>query len=338
MPKQVKDIAIIGAGPSGLFAAFQAGLLGLSTVVIDSLPQIGGQLTALYPEKEILDVPGFLSVTAAELSDKLMAQASIFNKEWHFSTTIEGLSKNNDIWALSTDDDDVIYAKSIIIAAGGGSFKPKRPPQIENIAAYEGTSIFYAVQNSEKYIGKSVVIIGGGDSAVDWAMHLTELGAKVTLVHRRDKFRALAAHVDKIKAFAAQGLLNLQTGMQLHSIEGDAPNIDIVNITDFDGNVTPIKADRMLIFMGLNKDLGPIAEWGLSESKTRIDVNPATLETSEPSIFAVGDIAHWQGKVPLIVTGFGEAATATRSAFLVARPEEKLSKVHSTSMKIPKDG
>ncbi|MFV0321825.1 MAG: NAD(P)/FAD-dependent oxidoreductase [Alphaproteobacteria bacterium] len=335
MDTQVKDIAIIGAGPAGLFAAFQAGLLGLSTVILDSLPQAGGQMAALYPEKEILDVPGFISITGAELSERLVEQAAPFNKEWYFNTAVEALEKKDGIWHLSTSGDHEIYAKTIIIAAGGGSFKPKRPPQIEDIEAYEGTSIHYSVFNPGQYKDKSVVIIGGGDSAVDWAMHLTELGAKVTLVHRRDKFRALAHHVEKIKEYAEQGILNLQTGMQLHNIEGAAPNLSIVNITDFDGNITPIEAEHMFIFMGLNKDLGPIAQWGLSESKTRIDVNPATFETSEPSIFAIGDIAYWSGKVPLIVTGFGEAATATRSAFLVAKPEEKLSKMHSTSMKIP---
>ncbi|MFV0431547.1 MAG: NAD(P)/FAD-dependent oxidoreductase [Alphaproteobacteria bacterium] len=334
MSDQIRDMAIIGAGPSGLFAAFQAGFLGLSTVVVDSLPRAGGQLSALYPEKKILDVPGFMSITGEELSHKLLEQAELFNKSWYFNTVVESLEKKDDIWHLGCSQDTTILARTIIIAAGGGSFAPKKPTQIENIEDYEEKSIHYSVHNPKQYQGQSVVILGGGDSAIDWAMHLTEIGAKVTLVHRRDKFRAVAHHVEKVQEYAAQGKLNLQTGMQLHNIKGDAPYLTSVQITDFDDNVTDVEASHLFIFMGLNKDLGPIAEWGLSESKTRIDVNPATLETAEPSIFAIGDIAYWEGKVPLIVTGLGEAATATRRAFLVARPEEKLKKIHSTSMNI----
>lgn len=334
MDKRVFDVAIIGAGPSGLFATFQAGLLGLKAVVIENLPQPGGQLAALYPEKNILDVPGFLNVAAGKLSDILYQQAQAFSPIWHFNTQVRQINNHNQLWHLHTANQQEIKAKAIIIAAGGGSFAPKRPPHIENIAEFEDISVFYSVKNPDAYAGKNITIIGGGDSAVDWAMQLTEAGSYVTLVHRRDKFRALPAHVDKIKTFADQEKLNLQTGMQLHQIDGQNGQLTSVEISDLDGNIQKVPTDILLIFMGLNKDLGPISQWNLSESKTRIDVNPVTMETKTQGIFAIGDIAHWEGKIPLIVTGFSEAAIAARGAFLAAKPEEKLSKIHSTSMQI----
>lgn len=334
MSKQIFDVAVIGAGPSGLFATFQAGLLGLNVVVIETLPQAGGQLSALYPEKIILDVPGFLNIGAGELSHILYEQAQKFSPKWHFNTQVQQLSYQDSLWHLQTSDDQIIQTKAIIIAAGGGSFAPKRPPHIENIQEFENISVFYSVQNPNEYIGKNVTIIGGGDSAVDWAMQLTKLGAYVTLVHRRDKFRALPAHVSEVENFAQQGKLNLQTGKQLHQIAGNNGQLTNVEIADLDGNIEQVPAEFLLIFMGLNKDLGPISQWGLSESKTRIPVDPITMQTSMEGIFAIGDIAHWEGKIPLIVTGFGEAAIAARGAFLVARPDEKLSKIHSTSMTV----
>ncbi len=329
----IKDVAIIGAGPAGLFAAFQCGLLKLSVALIDSLPQAGGQIAALYPEKDILDVPGFSQITGGELSQKLIEQADQFPMDWHLKTQVHTIKKKEGLWRLSLSDEKEIQARSIIIAAGGGSFKPKKPP-FENIEDYEQTSIHYSVQNPVQYKDKNIVIIGGGDSAVDWAMQLTEIGAHVTLVHRRDKFRALPHHVEILQKYAKEGRLNLQTGKQLYDIKGKAPYIETIQITDMKDNKEDIAADHLMIFMGLSKDLGPIANWGLSESKTRIDVNPINLQTKEEGIFAVGDIAYWEGKLPLIVTGFGEAAIAARGAFLHARPDERLSKLHSTSMNI----
>ncbi len=331
----VKDVAIIGAGPAGLFAAFQCGLLKLSALVIDSLAEPGGQVAALYPEKDILDIPGFSKITGGELSTKLVEQAEQFPLEWHMQSQVYGIEKKENIWHLSMNNGKSVQAKSIIIAAGGGSFTPKRPP-IEHIQDYEGSTIHYMVKNPSQYQGQNIVIIGGGDSAVDWAMQLTQIGAYVTLVHRRDKFRAIPHHVEIIEQYAKEGKLNLQTGHQLHDIKGKAPYLEKVEIADMDGNIQEIKAEHLLIFMGLSKDLGPIAHWGLGESRTRIEVNPVTLETIEPGIFAVGDIAHWEGKLPLIVTGFAEGAIAARGAFLYAKPEEKLSKLHSTSMDIKK--
>ncbi len=330
---EIKDVAIIGAGPAGLFTAFQCGLLKLSVAIIDSLPQAGGQIAALYPEKDILDVPGFSQITGCKLSQKLIRQAEQFPMDWHLKTQVHAIKKIDGLWQLKMDNEKTLQVKSIIIAAGGGSFKPKKPP-FENIEAYEQTSIHYFVQNPMQYKGKNIMIIGGGDSAVDWAMQLTELGAYITLVHRRDKFRALPHHVEIIKQYAKEGRLNLQTGKQLSDIKGKAPYIDTVQIIDMDGCIEDFEIDHLMIFMGLSKDLGPIANWGLSESKTRIDVNPVTLQTAEEGIFAVGDVAYWNGKIPLIVTGFSEAAIAARNAFLHARPDEKLSKLHSTSMNI----
>ncbi len=330
---KIKDVVIIGAGPSGLFAAFQCSLLKLSVALVDSLPQAGGQIATLYPEKNILDVPGFSQITGGELAQKLVEQANQFPINWYLKSQVQRMQKENDVWNLVIDSGQNIQARSIIIAAGGGSFNPKKPP-IKNIEDYESTSVHYAVQNPIQYKGKNIVIIGGGDSAVDWAIQLTQIGAYVTLVHRRDKFRALPHHVETIEKYAREGRLNLQTGKQIYNIKGKAPFIHHVQITDIDGYVEDIKADHLMIFMGLSKDLGPISNWGLSESKTRIDVNPITLQTSEEGIFAVGDIAHWEGKLPLIVTGFGEAAIAARNAFIFVNPDEKLSKLHSTSMKI----
>ncbi len=331
----IKDVAVIGAGPSGLFTAFQCGLLKLSVAIIDSLPQAGGQIATLYPEKHILDIPGFMSVTGAELSRLLIEQVQQFPVHWYLKAQIHAIEKKDDIWHLTTGDGRIVCAKSIIIAAGGGSFKPKKPP-LENIEDFEEASVHYMVKNSQQYQGKNVTIIGGGDSAIDWAMQLTEIGAYVTLVHRRNKFRAMPLHVQIVEQYAAEGRLNLQTGKQLYNITGTAPYIETVQIADMDENIEDVKTDYLLIFMGLNKDLGPISRWGLSESKSRIDVNPITLQTNQEGIFAVGDIAHWEGKLPLIVTGFGEAAIAARNAFMHVHPEEKLSNLHSTSMEIEK--
>ncbi len=328
------DVAIIGAGPAGLFATFQAGLLGLSAVVMETLPQAGGQLSALYPEKTILDVPGFTAIKAGDLSDALYKQAQTFKPVFHFNTQVNALKREGKHWLISTNTDQVIKAYSIIIAAGGGSFIPKRPTHIENIAEFEQISVFYSVHNAKQFAGKNITIIGGGDSAVDWALEFTKLDAYVTLVHRRDKFRAVAAHVDKLHDFALKGKLSLQTSKQLHEIYGEAGQLSHVEIIDFDKNIQEIPTDNLFIFMGLNKDLGPISNWGLSESKTRIDVEPITMQTSAEGIFAIGDVAYWENKMPLIVTAFGEAAIAARGAFLVARPDEKLSKVHSTSLSI----
>lgn len=335
MGEPIKDIAIIGAGPSGLFAAFQAGLLGLDVAVFDSLPEAGGQLAALYPEKEILDVPGFLNIEAGDLSQKLYEQAQSFHPEFYFDCQIHSIEKKENIWHLRTSQDQTFQARSIIVAAGGGSFQPKRPTHIENLEIYEATSVFYHVQDSKQFEGKNITIIGGGDSAVDWAMQLTEEGSYVTLVHRRDKFRALPAHVEKIRKFAEEGRLNLKTSWQLKDLQGENRQLNHVRLHNMDQDIIEVPTDYLLIFMGLDKDLGPIQQWGLSESKTRIEVNPITMQTIEEGIFAIGDIAHWEEKIPLIVTGFGEAAIAVRQAFMVARPEEKLKKIHSTSMQIP---
>lgn len=329
------DIVIIGAGPVGLFAIFEAGMLKMRCHVVDTLEAIGGQCAALYPEKPIYDIPGYPSILAQELIDKLAEQAAPFNPTYHLGQRVEKIEKlETGNWQLETSTGTTLICKAIIIAAGCGAFGPNRPP-LANIEAYEGKSVFYLVARREDFRGKKVVIAGGGDSAVDWAISLSELAQKLYVVHRRDKFRCAPESAAKMKALADAGKIELVVPYQLHGLEGANGLLSCVIVSTLDGQTKRLEADCMLPFFGLSMELGPIAGWGLNLDVNHIAINPATCETSVPGIFAIGDIATYENKLKLILSGFAEAAHAAHSAYKIVHPGEALHFEYSTSKGVP---
>jgi thioredoxin reductase (NADPH) len=332
---QRKDVAIIGAGPVGLFAVFECGMLGLSCHVVDVLDTPGGQCAALYPEKPIYDIPGYPVIAAQDLIARLAEQAAPFDPLYHLGRRVDRLQLLPEGgFRLGLDDGAAIEAGAVIVAAGVGAFGPNRPP-LDGIEAYEGKSVFYLVQRREDYRGRRVVIAGGGDSAIDWALSLADIAAQVMLVHRRDKFRAAPESLARLKRLAADGKVALVTPYQLHGLDGDGGQLRAVLVADLDGQVRRLDADRLLPFFGLSMNLGPIAEWGLALDQHHIAVDPATCATSVPGIFAIGDIAAYRAKLKLILTGFAEAAQAARAIFPLARPGEALHFQYSTTTGVP---
>ncbi|MGC0371872.1 MAG: hypothetical protein DGJ47_000573 [Rickettsiaceae bacterium] len=307
------DVAIIGAGPVGLFAAFQAGMLGMKSCVVDALDCIGGQCSALYPEKPIYDIPGYPNIQAAELVYNLKEQASRFDPEYLLSRQVNSLSKDGDLFRLSTSKGDVIEAKIVLIAAGAGSFGPNRPP-LKGIEKYEGKSVFYLVGKREELAGKRITIAGGGDSAIDWAISLSSI-AKVTLVHRRAKFRAADASVKELYRLSEEGKINLVINYQLSALEGDADHLEKIVVSDLDGNEKVIDTDILLPFFGLKQNLGPINDFGLDIEQNYLKVKQPNYETNVPGIYAVGDVAKYEGKLKLILTGFAEVSSALHHSY-----------------------
>ena len=328
------DVAIIGAGPVGLFAVFQCGMLGLSCQVIDSLEGIGGQCTALYPEKPIYDIPAYPKINAADFIAQLEAQAAPFNPVYHLNQQIVSLEHQSSNWQLKTSLNKTLYAKTIIIAAGAGAFGPNKPP-LKDIEAYEGQSVFYMVRQKNDFKDKDIVIAGGGDSAVDWALSLVDVAKSVRLVHRRDKFRAAPDSLEKLKNLQESGRLEIVTPMQLHALQGKDGVLEAVDVVDKDKNIRSLKADVLLPFYGLATSLGPIADWGLNLNHNHIDVHPTTCQTSKDSIYAIGDIAAYDNKIKLILTGFSEAAFAAHHIYNVLNPDNPLHFEYSTTKGIP---
>jgi thioredoxin reductase (NADPH) len=331
------DVAIIGAGPVGLFAVFQCGMLGLTSCVIDSLPEIGGQCTALYPEKPIYDIPGFPNVAAGDLIANLEMQAAPFKPIYHLGQTVESLGQNKlqEGWALTTSSGRVIQARTVLIAAGGGAFGPNRPP-LSGIEAYEGKSVFYMVRRRDELRDKRVVIAGGGDSAVDWALSLADVAASVMVVHRRDQFRAAPDNVARMKALAVAGKIEMVVPYQLHGLDGAEGKLSAVLVHDLDGHEKRLQADVLLPFFGLAASLGPLADWGLKIEHHHIVVDPATAETGLPGIYAIGDIVAYSNKLKLILTGFAEAAQAAHAIYRRLHPGQELHMEYSTTKGIPK--
>ncbi|MCW5773787.1 MAG: NAD(P)/FAD-dependent oxidoreductase [Rhodospirillaceae bacterium] len=328
------DVAIIGAGPVGLFAVFECGMLGLSTVVVDALEAAGGQCTALYPEKPIYDIPAHPRIDAGELVTKLEAQAAPFAPRYLLGQRVERLARKGEDWRLHTDKGASLRARAVFIAAGAGAFGPNRPP-LAHLADYEGKSVFYLVKRREDFRGKRVVIAGGGDSAVDWALSLAEVAAKVAIVHRRDKFRAAPESVARLKRLVAEGRIELVVPYQLAALVGHGGRLAAVTVEDLDGRRRDVEADVLLPFFGLAASLGPIAQWDLALERHHIAVDPASGETSQPGIYAIGDVAAYPGKLKLILTGFAEAARAAHSAFARCRPGEALHWEYSTTKGLP---
>jgi len=328
------DVVVIGAGPVGLFAIFELGMLKLGCHVVDALDAIGGQCIALYPEKPIFDIPAFPKIEAAELIDRLAEQAAPFEPTYHLGQQVVRLTRSGDGFLVETSAGTRIACRAVIIAGGSGAFGPNRPP-LDGLEAYENRSVFYLVKKRQDFAGKRVVIAGGGDSAVDWAVSLAEIAASVMVVHRRDKFRAAPESVRKMHELAAAGKIEMVIPYQLSGLEGADGMLTGVRVATLDGEEKVLEADRMLAFFGLAMELGPIAKWGLDIAGFHIAVDPATMATNQPGIFAIGDIATYPGKLKLILTGFAEAASAAQGAFAAARPGEALHFEYSTSKGVP---
>jgi thioredoxin reductase (NADPH) len=324
------DAVIIGAGPCGLFAVFELGLLDIRCHVIDILDRPGGQCAELYPEKPIYDIPALPIVTGAELTHRLMEQTKPFHPDFHFNHMVTGCRKlENGEFEVVTDGGTVFHSKVVVIAAGGGSFQPKKPP-IPGIDAYEGSSVFYSIKKMENLRGRDILIVGGGDSALDWTLNLQPLAKSLTLLHRRDDFRAAPDSVKKMRELAAEGKIGFKLG-QVTGLKGEGGMLSAATVKATDGTSFDIETNAMLPFFGLTMKLGPVAEWGLNLHENLIPVDTAKFETSTHGIFAIGDINTYPGKLKLILSGFHEAALMAQEAFHIKNPGERLMFQYTTS-------
>lgn len=323
------DVVIVGAGPVGLFAVFELGLIDVKAHVVDILGKPGGQCAELYPEKPIYDVPGLPIVTGQELTDRLLAQIKPFGAQFHLGERIDELRREPDgQFCLVTDSGQTFRTKVIVIAAGGGSFTPKRPP-LDGIEAYEGTSVHYSVRKMETFRDQDVLIVGGGDSALDWTLNLQPLAKSLTLLHRRNEFRGAPHSVEQMRERVADGKVRLMIG-QVCALHGDGGVLKSVTVKTKDGDER-IACTALLPFFGLTMKLGPIASWGLNLSENLIPVDTERFETSERGIFAIGDINTYPGKLKLILSGFHEAALMAQAAHKIVYPGKKLLFQYTTS-------
>jgi thioredoxin reductase (NADPH) len=329
------DVAIVGAGPAGLFAVFECGMLKMRSLLIDALDEVGGQCAALYPEKPIYDIPAHPAIEAADLVAKLEAQIEPFAAPRLLGRRVVGLAGEAGALTLTTDKGDRITARAVIIAAGAGAFGPNRPP-LDGLEAFEATgSVQYYVRRREEFRGKRVVIAGGGDSAVDWALALKDIAASIAVIHRRPKFRAAPEMAARLDEAAASGAVELVVPYQLHGLEGEAGMLTGVTVATLQGEQKTLPADVLLPFFGLSMDLGPIAEWGLALERHHLPVTPATCETTMPGVFAIGDVATYPGKLKLILQGFSEAAMAAHAIHPIVHPGQALHFEYSTSKGVP---
>ena len=324
------DAAIVGAGPAGLFAVFELGLLDLKAHLVDILDRAGGQCTELYPEKPIYDIPGLPIVSGQELTDRLMEQIKPFGATFHFGEMANALEKLPDgRWKLSTDMGTEIVARVVVIAAGGGSFMPKRPP-VPGIEAYEGSSVHYAVRKMEIFRGKNVLIAGGGDSALDWTLNLAPIAKSLTLVHHRDGFRAAQHSVNRMRELVEQKKINFHVA-SVKALHGEGGELSGVTLSGHDKREWRLETEVFLPFFGLTMKLGPIAEFGINLHENLLPVDTARFESQTPGIFGIGDIVSYPGKLKLILSGFHEAALMAQAAFHICRPNEKLRFQYTTS-------
>ena len=324
------DVLVIGAGPTGIFCVHQLGIIGLKCEVVDNLDKIGGQCIELYPDKPIYDIPAIPECTGEELTKNLIEQIKPFKTNFHLNDRVEEIKKEKDKWLVKTIKEKEFKVSSIIIAGGVGSFEPRKF-SIKECEKFEGKQIFYSVKDKNIFKNKKVSIFGGGDSALDWAIELSE-NSKIQLIHRRDEFRGAQASVDKVKELSKQGKIELLTQYQLNSIN-NGNKIKSIKIKNEDENIKEIETDYILGFFGLIMQLGPITNWGLNLDKKHIPVNTENFETNQKGIFAIGDICTYPGKLKLILSGFHEGALAARGCFKYARPDEKLRFEFTTTSK-----
>jgi thioredoxin reductase (NADPH) len=313
------DVIIIGAGPTGLFAVHQLGIIGLKCEVIDNLDRSGGQCIELYPDKPIYDIPAIPECTGEELTNGLLKQIEPFKAGFHLGQRVEEIKQENNLWTLKTNKGNLFSAPNIIIAGGVGSFEPRKLA-LKEAEKFEGKQIFYSVTNKNIFQNKKISIFGGGDSALDWALELSKSN-EVTLIHRRTEFRGAAHTLSEIKQKEKEGKILIKTPCNLKSIEGDKI-MSGIEIENEDGKLEKIKSDYILSFFGLIMKLGPIADWGLNINNKTIPVDTENFQTNKEGIFAVGDICTYPGKLKLILSGFHEAALAARACFKRAKPNE----------------
>lgn len=323
------DICIIGAGPVGLFAVFEAGLLKMRCHLIDVLPQVGGQLSEIYPHKPIYDIPGYPSITAQELIDRQMEQIEPFSPTFTLGERVESVEKQLDgsYWVRGSDG-TTIHTQVVVIAGGLGCFEPRKPT-LENLETYEGQQVHYMIKDPERFRGKRLLIAGGGDSALDWTIFLSDLAEKVTLVHRSDSFRGAPDSAQKVFDLAQQGKIDLLLSHQLESLQGNG-QLESVILRNKNKEAIPIDTDHFIPLYGLSPKLGPIADWGLQIDKNAIEVNTFDYSTGVERIYAIGDINTYPGKLKLILCGYHEAALMAQSAFKYVYPDQKLSFKYTT--------
>ena len=325
------DAIIIGAGPVGLFAVHQLGIKGLKAVVIDNLDKAGGQCIELYPDKPIYDIPAVPECTGKELTDNLIKQINPFETNFNFNERVQEVIQDKQNWIVKTNKNKIFTAPNIIIAGGVGSFEPRKLA-IKEAEKFEGKSIFYSVANKDLLVNKDISILGGGDSALDWALELSKT-SNITLIHRRKEFRGMPHTLEEIKKLQKKGKIKIKTPCQLISINGEN-KLNSIDIKYDDGKSEKIKTEVLLSFFGLIMKLGPIAEWGLNMNKKVISVNTDNFQTNKAGIFAIGDICTYPGKLRLILSGFHEGALASVECYKRARPNEKYRFEFTTSSKV----
>ena len=324
------DAVIIGAGPVGLFQVFELGLLEIKAHVIDSLPEVGGQCIELYPDKPIYDIPAIPVCTGRELTNNLLKQIEPFGAHFYLGQEVSKLECQTDgRFLVSTSQDNYFLSKTVFIAGGVGAFQP-RTINLENIEAFVGKQVFYHVKNPEQFADKRIVICGGGDAALDWAIHFSEIAASVTLIHRRDDFKAAPKSIAKMRALCTNNQMQLLIG-QVTGYEAKDTLLTEITFTNIDGESQQIPLDDLLVFYGLSPKLGPIAEWGLNLDRKQICVDTQKFQTSIPGIYAVGDINVYPGKKKLILSGFHEAALAAFAAAEYLNPEKQIQLQYTTT-------
>ena len=313
------DVVVIGAGPVGLFAVHQLGIIGLKAEIIDNLDKVGGQCIELYPDKPIYDIPAIPECTGESLTKSLLEQIKPFKANIHLNERVEAVSKEKNEWKIKTSKSKIFISSNIIIAGGVGSFEPRRF-SIKGVEKFENNSVLYSVKKKNDFKNKKVCIFGGGDSALDWAIELSKF-ADVTLIHRRNEFRGAEHSAEIARKLGKEGKIKIKTPFQINSVEGEQ-KLEAITVKDESGKIEKIDTDYVLGFFGLLMKLGPIAEWGLNLDKKTIPVNTENFQTSKEGIFAIGDICTYPGKLKLILSGFHEGALAARACFKLARPDE----------------